>query len=55
MNPQKLQNLTQHSYCSMFTLEFFLKTIRGNGYSFVPEGGTFPTETITLVVRSSGL
>ena len=33
----------------------FLKAIRGNGYRFVPKGGTFPTETITLVVRSSGL
>ena len=33
----------------------FLKAIRGNGYHFVPKGGTFPTETITLVVRSSGL
>ena len=32
-----------------------LKPIRGNGYRFVPKGGTFPTETITLVVRSSGL
>ena len=33
----------------------FLKAIRGNGYRFGPKGGTFPTETITLVVRSSGL
>ena len=33
----------------------FLYAIRGNGYRFVPKGGTFPTETITLVVRSSGL
>ena len=32
-----------------------LKAIRGNGYHFVPKGGKFPTETITLVVRSSGL
>ena len=32
-----------------------MKAIRGNGYRFVPKGGTFPTETITLVVRSSGL
>ena len=29
-----------------------LKSRRGNGYHFVPKGGTFPTETITLVVRS---
>ena len=34
--------------------QFFLKAIRGNEYRFVPKGGTFPTETITLVVRSSG-
>ena len=33
----------------------FLEAIRGNGYRFVPKGGTFPTETIMLVVRSSGL
>ena len=32
-----------------------LKAIRGNGYRFVPKGRTFPTETIMLVVRSSGL
>ena len=33
----------------------FLKAIRGNGYRFVHKGGVFPTETIMLVVRSSGL
>ena len=33
----------------------FLKAIRGNGYRFVPKGGAFPTETIILVVGSSGL
>ena len=33
----------------------FLKAIRGNGYHFVPKDETFPTETIMLVVRSSGL
>ena len=31
------------------------KPIRGNGYRFVPKDGTFPTETIMLVVRTSGL
>ena len=31
-----------------------LKAIRGNGYRFVPKGGTFPTETIMLVLRSCG-
>ena len=29
----------------------FLKAIRGNGYHPVPKGGTFPIETIKLVVR----
>ena len=29
-----------------------LKAIRGNGYRFVPKGGTFPIETIMLVVRA---
>ena len=53
-NPKKFQNLTQHSCCSMLTLEK-LKAIRGNEYHFVPKGGAFPTETIMLVVRSSGL
>ena len=33
----------------------FLKAIRGNGYRFIPKGGTFPSKTIMLVVRSSGL
>ena len=33
----------------------FLKAIRGNGYRPVPNGGTFPIETIMLVVRSSSL
>ena len=43
-NPEKSQKLTQHSCCSMLTLGIFLKAIRGNGYRFVPKGGTFPTE-----------
>src|SRR5215216_580607 len=30
----------------------FFKAIRGNGYRFVPKGGTFPTETTRLLVRS---
>ena len=33
----------------------FLEAIRGSGYRFIPKGGTSPTETIRLVVRSSGL
>ena len=53
-NPEKFQNLTQHSYCSMLTLGNFASNKRQR-ISFLPKGGTFPTETITLVVRSSGL
>ena len=44
MNPEKSQKFTQHFCCSMLTREKNLKAIRGNGYRFVPEGGTFPTE-----------
>ena len=55
MNPKKFQIWTQHSCCSMLTLEKKLKSRRGNGYRFVQKGETFPTETIRLVVRSSGL
>ena len=43
-NPKKSQNFTQHSCCSMLTRENNLEAIRGNGYHFVPKGGTFPTE-----------
>ena len=43
-NPENSQKFTQHSYCSMLTRENKLKAIRGNGYRFVPRGGTFPTE-----------
>ena len=54
-NPEKSQKLTQHSCCSMLTREKHVKAIGGNGYHFVPKGGTFPIETIMLLVRSSGL
>ena len=54
-NPEKSQEFTQHSSCSMLTREKKLKVIRDNGYRFVPKVGAFPTETIMLVVRSSGL
>jgi hypothetical protein len=30
-----------------------LKVRRGNRYHFIPQGGTFPTETISLVVREA--
>ena len=52
MNPEKFQNLTQHSCYSMLTLEKKLKSRRGNRYRFVPKGETFPTENIRLAVRS---
>jgi len=53
--PKKSQKITQHSCCSTLTREKNLKAIRGNGYRFAPKVGAFPTETIMLVVRSSGL
>ena len=43
-NPEKSDKFTQHFYCSMLTQEKNFKAIRGNGYRFAPEGGTFPTE-----------
>ena len=52
---QKFQNLTQHSCCSRLTLAKQLKSRRGNAYGFIQKGETFPTKTIGLVVRSSGL
>ena len=51
-NPEKFQNLTQHSRCSMLTLEKKLKSKRGNGYRFVQKGEMFPNVTMMLVVRS---
>ena len=39
----------------MLTLQKKLKSRRGDGYRFVQKGETFLTETIRLVVRSSGL
>ena len=51
-NTEKFQKLTQHSCCSMLTLGKKLKPRRGNGYRIVQKGETFPTETITLIVRS---
>ena len=60
-NPEKSQKITQHSCCSMLTREKNLKAMRGNGYRFVPKGGTFPTENHhgccekLRFVRSSGL
>ena len=51
-NPEKSQKITQHSSFSMLTREKILKAITGNGYRFVHKGGTFPIETIMLVVRA---
>ena len=43
-NPKKSQKIKQPSYCSILTREKKLKAISGNGYRFVPKGGTFPAE-----------
>ena len=43
-NSEKSHKFTKRSCCSMLTREKKLKAIRGNGYRFVPKGGTFPTE-----------
>ena len=55
MNPEKFQKLNTTLLLFYVDTRNFLKAIRGNGYHFVPKGGTLPTETIMLVVRSSGL
>ena len=51
--PRKMTKI--HTTLPLFYVDTrnFLKVIRGNGYRFVRKGGTFPTETIRLVVRSS--
>ena len=54
-NTKISQKFTQHSCCSLLTRGKKLKSRRGNRYRFVRKCETFPTETITLVVRSSGL
>ena len=43
-NPKKSQKFIQHSCCCMLAREKNLKAVSGNGYRFVPKGGTFPTE-----------
>ena len=53
-NPKKSQKITQHSYLFYLDTRKNLKAIRGNGYGFAPKVEAFPTETIKLVVRSSG-
>ena len=53
--PQKIPKIDTTLLLLYVDTRNFLKAIRGNVYCFVPKGGTFPTETITLIVRSSGL
>ena len=53
--PRKIPKIDRTLLLFYVDTRNFLKAIRGNGYRFVPKGGTFPTETIRLVVRSSGL
>ena len=52
--PRKIPKLNTTLLLFYVDTRNFLKAIRGNGYRFVPKAGTFPTETITLAVRSSG-
>ena len=52
MNPEKIPKYNTTLLLFYVDTRNFLKAIRGNGYRFVPKGGTFPTETIRLVVRS---
>ena len=51
-NPEKSQTLTPTLLLFYVDTRIFLKAIRGNGYRFIPKGGTFPSETISLVVST---
>src|SRR3989337_703632 len=42
MNPEKFQNLTQHSCCSMLTLEKKIEIKKRQRISFRPERGNVP-------------
>ena len=55
MSKQTLKNPKIDTTLVLFYVDTrkFLKVRRGNKYRFVPEGGTFPTETIRLVVREA--
>ena len=53
-NPEKSQKIDTTLLLFYADTRKNLKAIRGNGYHFVPKGRTFPTETITLITRSSG-
>src|SRR6266536_2857262 len=52
--PRKIPKLNTTLLLFYVDTRNFLKAIRGNRYHFVHKGGRFPTETITLVLRSSG-
>ena len=54
-NPEKITKIDTTLLLFYVDMRTNLEAIRGNGYRFVPKGGTFPSETIMLVVRSSGL
>ena len=54
-NPGKFLKFNTTLLLFYVDTRIFLKAIRGRGYHFIPKGGTFTTETIRLVVRSSGL
>src|SRR3990170_6828722 len=54
-DPRKIPKFNTTLLLFYVDTRIFLKAITGNGYRFVPKGGMFPTETIRLVVRSSGL
>ena len=53
--PRKIPKIDTTLLLFYVDMRNFLKAIRGNGYHFVPKGCMFPTETIKLVERSSGL
>ena len=42
--PRKIPKLDRTLLLFYVDTRNFLKAIRGNGYRFVPKGGTFPTE-----------
>ena len=53
--PRKIPRLNTTLMLFYVDTRNFLKAIRGNRYRPVPKCGTFPIETIILVVRSYGL
>ena len=55
VNPEKSIKIDTTLVLFYVDTRNILKARRGNGYCFVSNGGTFPTETIRLVVRSFGL